>query len=129
MRKPDCLRKHPRYAIDSPVTVGLQKSSNGDSWLFGILRDIGIHGARFLLNHSLPVGTSVTLLTHFADHHGRRVVLKFEAVVARINKYSPCELTVRFRKGPEMFRGNLEDIVDRLQQTSASENAEKSGQY
>lgn len=116
----DSTRKHQRFAIESPITVGVRNSSNGDAWQFGTLCDIGTHGARFIMERPLPIGAPITLLAHFTDPHDRSVILKFEATVARAGTQPPYEVAVHFPGDPEILRGSLAEIIERLKPLHAS---------
>jgi hypothetical protein len=80
----------------------------------GQLCDIGVRGARFLLEQPLPVQTEIFLLVHFRDPLQRATTLQFEGVVVNVSGDELCEIDVRFRKGVRFRRGGLSDLLKHL---------------
>ncbi len=109
------MRKHERYEIESPVTVGVRNLSNGAGLEFGRLCDIGPRGARFCLDWPLALNANVVLLVHFSDPYDRDTTIRFEGTVTRVGVDAPYEIAVRFRNGARFFRGGLRDILRRSQ--------------
>ena len=101
------MRKHERFAIESPVTVGLSGSGSGEGLRVGRLCDIGVRGARFCLDRPLPANKGVTLLAHFRDPFERVVTVRFEGVVTRARQAPPYEFAVRFRKAARFIPAGL----------------------
>ena len=92
------MRKHERYAIESPVTVGLCGAGSSDGVHVGRLCDIGVRGAKLCLDRPLPPNELVTLLAHFRDPKERVVTVRFEGVITRARQAPPYEFAMRFRK-------------------------------
>ncbi len=109
------MRKHERFEIESPVTVGVRNLSNGAALEFGRLCNIGPRGARFCLDKSLPLNAHVVLLVHFSDPYARDTTIRFEGTVTRVAADAPYEIAVRFRNGSRFLRGGLGDILRRDQ--------------
>jgi hypothetical protein len=103
-----------RFEIESPVTVGVKVLGNGRGLKLGRLCDIGVRGARFLLEKPLPVRTEIFLLVHFRDPLQRATTLQFEGVVVNVSGDELCEIDVRFRKGVRFRRGGLSDLLKHL---------------
>lgn len=101
-----------RFEIESPVTVGVKVFGNGRALKLGRLRDIGVRGARFVLQEPLPVRAVIVLLVHFRDPFQRVTTLEFEGVVERVRMEPSCEIAVRFRKGVRFLRGGLGDLLN-----------------
>ncbi len=109
------MRKHERFEIESPVTVGVRNMSNGAGLEFGQLCDIGPRGARFCLDRSLPLNAEVVLLVHFSDPYDRGTTIRFEGKVTRVETHAPHEIAVKFRNRSRFLRGGLRDILRREQ--------------
>ncbi len=109
------MRKHERFEIESPVTVGVRNMSPGAGLEFGRLCDIGPRGARFTLDRPLPMNANVVLLVHFSDPYDRDTTIRFEGTVTRVGVDAPYEIAVRFRNGARFIRGGLGDILRRDQ--------------
>ena len=113
------MRKHARFEIESPVTVGVRNLSNGAGLKLGRLCDIGPRGARIRMDLPLPVNAEVVLLVHFSDPYDRETTIRFEGVVTRVGADAPYEIAVRFQKGSEFIRGGLREILRRDQARKA----------
>ncbi len=113
------MRKHERFEIESPVTVGVRNVSNGAGLEFGRLRDIGPRGARFCLDQPLPLNADIVLLVHFSDPYDRGTTIRFEGTVTRVGPDSPHENAVRFRNRSRFLRGGLRDFLRRDQKREA----------
>ncbi len=109
------MRKHERFDIESPVTVGVRNMSNGAGLELGRLCDIGPRGALFCLDRALPLNANVVLLVHFSDPYERDTTIRFEGKVTRVGVDAPYEIAVRFRNGARFLRGGLGDILRRDQ--------------
>ncbi len=109
------MRKHKRFAIESPVTVGLRVADSSEAWRFGVLYDIGARGARIRLDQALPVGTPITFMAHFTDSSRQGITLRSEGVVVRVSKDRPGEIGVRFLHRSRLLKGGLADLFLRYQ--------------
>ncbi len=109
------MRKHARFEIESPVTVGVRDLSNGAGLELGRLCDIGPRGARFCLDRRLRLDAEVILLVHFTDPCGRDTTIRFVGTVMRVGVNAPYETAVRFRGSAQFLRGGLQDILRRDQ--------------
>ncbi|MFB3920673.1 MAG: PilZ domain-containing protein [Terriglobia bacterium] len=92
------MRRHERYAIESPVTVCPRGAAGNQESQIGRLCDIGVRGARFCLDRPMSANEAVTLLAHFRDPNERVITVRFEGVITRARQAPPYEFAVRFRK-------------------------------
>ena len=109
------MRKHKRFVIESPVTVGLKVADSSEAWKFGVLYDIGARGARIRLDQPLPVGTPIAFLAHFTDPCQEGITLRCEGVVTRASEDRPGEIGVRFLHRSRVLKGGLADLFHRYQ--------------
>jgi hypothetical protein len=124
------MRKHERYAIESPVTVGLSGSGGNERMHIGRLCDIGVRGARFCLDRPLPANKGVTLLAHFRDPNERVVTVQFEGVVTRGRQAPPYEFAVRFRKAARFIPAGIgQPVAEPLRLLGPTGNNPMGGQH
>jgi len=106
-------RKTKRFHMDSPVTVAILSPRNGGGTARGQLRDIGLRGARFQLEHPLLLGAHVLLHVHFSNSNERVTTIRFEGVVKRVHRRPPYEIVVQFRRRGRFLRGRLGELFQK----------------
>ena len=98
-------RRRVRYKMDCPVTVLTpgrgKKRVIGRGWLY----DVSDKGARFILDHSLKVGTRISLEVDFTHPDGEITTIRYPGVVNRVLEGDSYEIAVFFLKGESYIRG------------------------
>ena len=91
------MREAQRFEIRCPVTVELSNPPNDKIKVPGLLYDIGVRGARVVLEQPLQPGTKLTLYVHFRAPEKQVTTICFKGIVHRLREEPRYEIAVKFQ--------------------------------
>ena len=104
------MRATKRFEIRCPVTLHLSNRENDKSRVQGMLRDIGIGGARLALDQPVPEGAKIILYVHFSAPERPVTTIRFEGIVQRLHEEPRFEVAVIFNGSARFLRNQLSDL-------------------
>ena len=103
-------REAKRFEIRCPVTVHVSNGPNQNVEGQGVLCDIGVDGARVVLEQPVPAGTKVSLLVHFQALQKQATTICFEGIVQRLDEKPRFEGAVTFQGTGRFRQGQFSNI-------------------
>lgn len=99
-----------KYKIDCPVSVLTPGRGKKRMVARGWLAEIGVRGARILLNEPLPLNTRFTLDVHLTNLDKTITTIRFQSIVTRVACGPPSELTLSFLGKEGFIRGKVTEF-------------------
>jgi hypothetical protein len=104
------MRDAKRFDIQCPVTIQVSNGHNHKVKVEGVLRDIGVDGARVALEQPVPPGTKITLFAHFRDPEEQVTTICFEGVVQRLQEEPRFQIAVNFQGTGRFLQKQIVDL-------------------
>lgn len=104
------MREAKRFEIRCPVTVEVSNRRNDKIKVPGVLCDIGVGGARVVLERPLQPGTKLTLFVHFRTPEKEVTTMRFEGIVLSVQESPRFEIAVRFKGTGRYLQNQLSGI-------------------
>jgi hypothetical protein len=104
------MQEAKRFEIRCPVTVELSDRANDKIKVPGVLCDIGVGGARMVLERPVQPGTKLTLFVHFRAPEKKVTTMRFDGIVLSLQEEPRIEIAVRFRGTGRFAQNQLSDF-------------------